>query len=92
MMSHTHNEWVQRDIINNIIILTKQDADMIYTIIPTKHQNYPSTKILNHANVLAKVNKSPYERLLGMAPHDAYILTIHVLTMTLVYIIHKQKD
>ena len=43
-MSHTHNEWVQRDIINNIIILTKRDADMIYTIIPTKHQNYPSNR------------------------------------------------
>ena len=33
MMEFTHNEWFQRDIINNIIILTKWGAYKIYTII-----------------------------------------------------------
>ena len=57
MMDFTPNEWVQRDIINKIKILTKQGTDMIHAIIPMKYQKYPSTSTLKHANVLAKVNK-----------------------------------
>ena len=56
-MSFTHNDWGQCGIINNIIILTKQGSDMIYTFIPTKYKKYPQTEILKHANVLAELNK-----------------------------------
>ena len=33
-----------------------------------KYQKYPSTTILKHANVLAKVNKLTYKNLLDMTP------------------------
>ena len=59
MISFTHNEWGQHDIMNNNIILIKRGADTIYTVLPTKYCKYTSTTILKHANVLAKVNK-PY--------------------------------
>ena len=91
-MSFTHNDLDQCDIINHIIILTKRGADKIYTILPKKHYRYPSTTILKHANALVKVNKPPYEVLHNMTPHDTYIITIHVYTMTLVDISHEQKD
>ena len=68
MMKFMHNELGQRDIINNIIILTKLLADTIYTVIPMKYQKYPSTTRLEHVNVLAEVNKSPYKCLLDMMP------------------------
>ena len=68
MNKFTHNEWGQRDIIKKIIILTKRGADMIYTVIPKKHQKYLSNTILKHANVLAQVNKPYYKRLLVMRP------------------------
>ena len=63
---------------------------MIYIILPKKHQKYPSTTILKHVNVLAKVNKSSYMSLLNTAPHDACSITIHVHTMTLADISHKK--
>ena len=53
-MSFTQNDWGQCDIIN----------------IPTNYQNYPSTAILKHANVLAEVNESPYVRLHKMTHND----------------------
>ena len=67
-MKFMHNDWVQHDIINNIIILTKWGAYMIYNVIPMKYHNYSSTTILKYANVLAKVNNSSYKRLLDMMP------------------------
>ena len=57
-MEFTQNDWVQRDIINKIIILTKLVTDTIHAVIPIKYQRYPSTPLLKHANVLAKLNKS----------------------------------
>ena len=92
MMEFTKNDWYQRDIINKIIISTKQDTITIHVIIPKKYQKYPSTTILKNANVLAKVNKLPYEFLHNMTSHDAYIITIHVLTITISDISHKQKE
>ena len=59
MIKFTHNDWGQRDIIKNVIILTKRGADTIYTVIPIKYQKYPSNTILKHAIFLAKVNKLP---------------------------------
>ena len=58
MMSFTQNDCNQRDIINKIIILTKQGTDMIHAIIPMKYKKYPSTAILKHENVFDTVNKS----------------------------------
>ena len=58
-MDFTQNDWGQHNIINKIIILNKQDSDMIHDVILKKYQKHFSTKILEHANVLAKVNKSP---------------------------------
>ena len=92
MTSFAHNDWGQRDIINNIIILTKIGLDTIYTFITTKYQKYPSTKIFKHVNVLAEVNKFPYGRLLNMTPHDAYSITIHIRTMNLANIIHEKSS
>ena len=65
---------------------------MIHDVIPTKYKKQFSTTILEHANFLAKVNKSPSEHLHNMTPHDAYSITIHVRTVTLVNISHEQKE
>ena len=73
----------QCDIIKKIMIITKRDNDTIQAVIMKKYQNYPSTTILKHANILAKVKKSPYVRLLNMMPYHAYSITIHVRTMTI---------
>ena len=64
---------------------------MIHADIPTKYHKYTSTTILKHVNVLAKLNKPPWGRLHNMTPNDTYIITIHVLTMTLADISHKKK-
>ena len=64
---------------------------MIHAVILTKYQKYPSTTILKHVNVLAKVNKSRLGRLPNITPHDAYSITIHVRTVTLADISHEQK-
>ena len=45
-----------------------------------------------HANVLAKVNISPYNRIINMMPYDAYSIAIRVHTMTLVDISREQKE
>ena len=58
-MEINKNYWCQHEIINKIIILNKRGLDMIHDVIPTKYQKYLSTTILEHAFVLAKVNKSP---------------------------------
>ena len=65
---------------------------MVYTVVLTKYQKYPSTKILKHANILAKVNKFPYGRLLNRTPYDAYSITIRVFTMTLAETSNKKKE
>ena len=57
-----------------------------------KYQKYTSNTIIKHANVLDKVNKSPYVHLLITTPHDAYSITIHVRTMTIADIIHEKKE
>ena len=92
MMEFTNNDWVQRDIIHNIIILTKIVTYTIHAVILTKYQKYLSTTILKHVNVLDKVNKLSYGRLHHMKPHDSYSISIHVRTVTLAEISHKQKE
>ena len=57
-----------------------------------KYHKYPSTKILKHANILAKLNKLHYGHLPNMTPHGTYSITIHVTTVNLAYISHKQKE
>ena len=57
-----------------------------------KCQKYTSNKILKHGNVLDKVNKLPYGHLHNMTPHDAYIITIHISTVTLADISHEHKE
>ena len=70
-------------------MLTMQGTDMIHAVITTKYHKYPSTTILNHSNILSKVNKLPCRCLLQITPHDAYSITIHVLTVTQVVVGHK---
>ena len=83
------NDWGQRDTINTIIILTKIDLDTIHAAILTKYCKYASTTILTHANFLAKVNKLSYGSFPNITPHDAYSITIHVRTVTLLEISYK---
>ena len=64
----------------------------MHTIIPTKYQKYPSTKILKHANVLTKSNKSPWGRLHNITPRDAYTIPIHVCTVTLADNSHEKRS
>ena len=92
MMEFTLNDWGQRDIIKKTIILTKQVTDKINAVIPNKYHKYPSTTILKHANILDKADKSPYGSLHNMTLPDAYIITIHLHTMTIVDISNKQKE
>ena len=82
-MELTQNEWGQCDIINKIKILTKSGTDTIHAVILTKYQKYPYNKILKHANVLVKVNKSPYGSLHSILPSDAYSIRIYVRIVTL---------
>ena len=70
-MNFTQHNWVQNEIINKMIILTKQGTDMIHAIITAKYQKFTSTTILKHTNVLAKVNKLPYVSLKNTTPHYA---------------------
>ena len=91
-MELAQNDWGQGDIINKITILIKQGTYMIHAVITMKYQKYPSTTILKHVNVLAKVNKLTKGRLLNMTPYDAYIITIHVLKITPADISHEQKE
>ena len=65
---------------------------MINDLIPTKYQKYFLTTIIEHANFLAKVNKSPQEYLHNNTPHDDYSITIHVSTVTLKDISHEKKQ
>ena len=90
-MEFTQNDWGQHDIINKIIILNKLGSNMIYDVITTKYHKYFSTTILEHANFLAKVNKSPQIHLHNITPHDDYSIKIHVRTVTLADISHEQK-
>ena len=55
-MEFTQSDWGQHDIISEIKILLKRGINTIHAVIPIKFQNYPSTTILKHSNVLAKVN------------------------------------
>ena len=64
---------------------------MIHHVIPTKYQKYFSTTILEHANFLAKVNKSPQEHLHNMTSHDAYSITINVSTATLAVLEYESE-
>ena len=59
MMEFTQNDSGQREIINKIEISIKRGKYTINAIIPKKYQKYPSTTILKHVNILAKVNKPP---------------------------------
>ena len=77
------NDWGQHDIINKIKILTKRGTYMIHVFIPTKYQNYPSTKILKHANIMSKENKLSYRSLPNIAPHDACSIIMHMRTVNL---------
>ena len=66
--------------INNI---EQQGTDTINAVIPMKYQKYPSFIILQHMNVLAKLNKFPYVSLLYMTPNEAYNITFHMRTMNI---------
>ena len=92
MMEFTKNNWGQRDIINKIVVLTKQDTYTIHAFIPKKYWKYSSTAILKHVDVLDKVNKSPYGSLPYITPHNAYNITINVRTVTLEDISQKPKE
>ena len=85
-MNFIHNYLGQRDIINNILILTKRGSDTIYNIITEKCHKYPSTTILKLINFLDKVNKLPYKCLLNMMPREAYSIKTYVRTTNLAYI------
>ena len=50
-MEFTQNYWSQCDIINKVMLLTKQGIDMVQAVIMKKYHKYPSTTILEHANV-----------------------------------------
>ena len=65
---------------------------MTYTGIPKKYQKYLSNTTLKHAIFLDKENKLPYGNLHNMTPHDACSIVIHVRTMKLAGIGHKQKE
>ena len=64
---------------------------MIHDVIK-KNQKYFSTTIIEHANFLAKVDKSPWEHLYNMTPHDDYSITVHVHTVTLTDISHEKQE
>ena len=87
-MIFTQNDWGQHANINKIIILTKGGKYAIHAVIPTKYQKNPSKTILKHANILAKVNKSPYVCLLNMFPHYAYSIKTHVHIIIMSVISH----
>ena len=74
------------------MILSKQGAGTIYTVIPDKYCKYLSTTILKHAVFFAKANKSSYGRLHNMTPHDAYSITFQICKTTLSDISHEKKE
>ena len=91
-MGFNQNDRGKRYITNKIKILTKRGTDTIHAVIPMKYQKYTSTTILKYVNVLAKVNKLPWERLHNMIPQDACSIPIHVCTVILADISHEQKE
>ena len=64
---------------------------MMHDIIPKKYQKYFSTTILEHANFLDEVNKSPQEYLHNITPHDNYSITINVSTATLAVLEYESE-
>ena len=72
--------------------IDQQGIDKIHDVILKKYYKYPSTKILNHANILAEVNKSPYVSVLHMTAHDAYSIKIHMLNLTMLDISSKKRS
>ena len=91
MMEFTQYDWSQHDIINKIVILTKQGTYTILTVILKKYQKYPSTAILKCVNVLAKENKSPYTNCINMIQHEYYSTTIHVSSKKILDMRHKKR-
>ena len=73
-------------------MVIKRGTYKIHSVITTKYQKYPSTIMIKHVGVLDHVNKFTFVRLLNITPHDAYIITTHICTMTIAYISHKQKE
>ena len=63
---------------------------MIHVAIPKIYNKYHPIKILKHANVLDKVNKSTLVCLLNMVTQDSYSITIHVHTIIILNISHEQ--
>ena len=63
----------------------------MYDVILIKYQKYPSTTMLKHVNVLAKLNKAALGSLPDMMPHKYFSITINVHTMILADISHEQK-
>ena len=92
MIEFIQNNLGQRDITNIIIKLTKGGSDRIHNVILTKYQKYTFYTILKNANILDKVNKYPYGRLLNVTPCYIYSIPIHVLKTTLADISKKQKE
>ena len=92
IMSFTQNDWVQRSILNKIILLTNLVKDTKHDVIPIKYQKYSSTTILKHENILAKVDKLSYVFVLNMIPHGAFIIPIHLRKFSISEISHKQME
>ena len=61
-------DWIQCDIIKQSKNLNQSGKNKIPAIIPTEYQNYLSTAILKHVNLLAELNK---------------LCCVHILKMTL---------
>ena len=92
MMGSRKNYWGQHDIINKTKVLNKRGSYTIHDVITTKYHKYPFYAKLKHDNILDKVDKLPWGGLLKMMSHEAYSIQIHVCTMTLANINHKQKE
>ena len=94
MTSFTQNDWSQRGIIKIEIKINLNQIRLRYDTCrhSKKYKKYPSTTIVKHVIALAKENKLPDVCLLNMMPHDAYIIKIHVRTMTMSDISYKKRE
>ena len=65
---------------------------MIHAVIPINYHKYPSSTIIKHKDVLARVNKWTYVHSLNMKPHDYKSITNHVHKMTVSDISYEKKE
>ena len=70
MNNEVHSKWLRSTLHHKKNYnLNQEGTDTIHAAIPTNDHNYPSSKIIKHANVLVEVNKLPYVRLLAINPN-----------------------